>query len=65
MPNQEFFVGAKAREDAAASGKLVGRAPAIIVDMKAVIRYLSPNYSRHFNLRLSCRISHENRQESV
>jgi hypothetical protein len=43
MSTQEFFVGAKAREDAVASGKLVGRAPAIIVDMKAVVRYLRHN----------------------
>lgn len=43
MKTQEFFVGAKAREEAEASGKLVGRAPALIVDMKAVVRYLRHN----------------------
>jgi hypothetical protein len=40
---QEFFVGAVQGEKEAATGKLVGRAPALIVDMKAAIRYLRHN----------------------
>lgn len=38
---KEFFEGAAAHEEeAAASGRLCGRAPALIVDLKAAIRYL-------------------------
>jgi hypothetical protein len=40
---QEFFVGAVQGAKEAATGKLVGRAPALIVDMKAAIRYLRHN----------------------
>ena len=39
----EFFVGSDAGEQAEGSGKLVGRAPAFVVDMKAAIRYLRHN----------------------
>lgn len=49
MKSQEFFVGAKEDienepEKSAGNGRhMVGRAPALIVDMKAVIRYLRYN----------------------
>lgn len=54
MVSQEFFVGAKVdvdiedvkedtKESGENSGRMVGRAPAVIVDMKAVIRYLRHN----------------------
>jgi hypothetical protein len=39
----EFFEGGKADFLGEATGKLVGRAPALIVDMKAAIRYLRHN----------------------
>lgn len=39
----EFFVGGAAGEDGAATGRRVGKAPALIVDMKAVVRYLRHN----------------------
>lgn len=41
--SEEFFVGGKANEAASATGKLVGKAPAFIVDMKAAVRYLRHN----------------------
>lgn len=40
---QDFFVGGAAAKKEAQSGKLVGRAPALIVDLKAAIRYLRHN----------------------
>ncbi len=51
MESEEFFVGAKADADTEEdtkgmddnTGRMVGRAPAVIVDMKAVIRYLRHN----------------------
>ena len=43
MKTNEFFVGANVKGDEEKSGQLVGRAPAIIVDQKAVIRYLRHN----------------------
>lgn len=49
MKSQEFFVGAKediendSGESAGSDRHMVGRAPAFIVDMKAVIRYLRCN----------------------
>lgn len=48
MKSQEFFVGAKDiendfEESAGNARRMVGRAPAFIVDMKAVIRYLRYN----------------------
>lgn len=39
----EFFEGGKAEISGEETGKMVGRAPALIVDMKAVIRYLRHN----------------------
>lgn len=39
----EFFVGGKADHDGTDTGRFVGKAPALIVDMKAVIRYLRHN----------------------
>lgn len=39
---REFFVGGSGEENAA-TGRLVGRAPAFIVDMKAAVRYLRHN----------------------
>ena len=41
--SEEFFVGGAAEEQTEAGGKLVGRAPAFIVDMKAAIRYIRHN----------------------
>lgn len=43
MASKEFFVGGNTKDDGAKSGKLVGRAPALVVDMKAAIRYLRYN----------------------
>lgn len=44
MKSDEFFVGGNAgAEDASELGELVGRAPALAVDMKAAIRYLRHN----------------------
>lgn len=43
MATNEFFVGGKAGNDTKKEGRLVGRAPALIVDMKAAIRYLRHN----------------------
>ncbi len=42
---KDFFVGGKfeAKDDGPANEKAVGRAPALIVDMKAVVRYLRFN----------------------
>ncbi len=42
----EFFVGGKAKESQEEAGKFVGRAPALIVDHKAVVRYLKFNKER-------------------
>lgn len=39
----EFFEGGKAEITGSDTGKMVGRAPALIVDMKAAIRYLRYN----------------------
>lgn len=41
--NAEFFEGGKTDYLGADSGKMVGRAPALIVDMKAIIRYIRHN----------------------
>ncbi|MGF6990678.1 hypothetical protein M2150_001949 [Lachnospiraceae bacterium PM6-15] len=41
--NSEFFVGSGVERDSEDSGKLVGRAPALIIDLKAAIRYLRYN----------------------
>ncbi len=43
MATKEFFVGGNADSNSTGSDKLVGRAPALIVDMKAAIRYLRHN----------------------
>ena len=43
MASKEFFVGGNAGNDKKENGKLVGRAPALVVDMKAAIRYLRHN----------------------
>ena len=43
MASKEFFVGGNAGNDKKENGKLVGRAPALAVDMKAAIRYLRHN----------------------
>ena len=41
--SEEFFIGGKTQDDEADTGRFVGKAPALIVDMKAVIRYLRHN----------------------
>jgi len=41
--SNEFFVGAEAKERETSEDKLCGRAPALIVDMKAAIRYMRHN----------------------
>lgn len=46
MPSREFFVGGSAEERPENQGRLVGKAPALIVDMKAAIRYLRHNADR-------------------
>ena len=43
MKSKEFFVGGADDETASQEEKLTGRAPAIIVDMKAAIRYMRHN----------------------
>lgn len=43
MKSQEFFVGGKADSSEEETGNYVGKAPALIVDMKAVVRYLRHN----------------------
>lgn len=43
MPGNELFVGSKAGDIGSENGKMVGRAPALIVDMKAAVRYLHYN----------------------
>ena len=43
MKSKEFFVGGAGDETASGEEKLNGRAPAIIVDMKAAIRYMRHN----------------------
>lgn len=43
MDSQEFFVGGSGKENTGKEEKLTGRAPAIIVDMKAAIRYMRYN----------------------
>ena len=41
--SEEFFVGGTTVTDEDNTGKFVGKAPALIVDMKAVVRYLRHN----------------------
>ncbi|MCD7863418.1 MAG: alpha/beta hydrolase [Lachnospiraceae bacterium] len=41
--SKEFFEGSSSEAKAVADGRLVGKAPALIVDMKAAIRYLKHN----------------------
>ena len=41
--NHEFFEGSKVDYENTKSGNIVGKAPALIVDMKAVVRYLRYN----------------------
>ncbi len=43
MNSKEFYVGGNAAAEKKKEGKLVGRAPALVVDMKAAIRYLRHN----------------------
>lgn len=43
MKSEEFFVGGKADSGEEVTGKFVGKAPALIVDMKAAVRYLRHN----------------------
>lgn len=43
MKSREFFVGGKADSTEAETGRYVGKAPALIVDMKAAVRYLRHN----------------------
>ena len=43
MKSEEFFVGGKADSEEEVTGKFVGKAPALIVDMKAAVRYLRYN----------------------
>lgn len=41
--SREFFEGGKAALSGADTGRLVGKAPALVVDMKAAVRYLRRN----------------------
>lgn len=41
--SKDFFEGAKVKENRCDNGRMVGRAPALIVDLKAVIRYIRHN----------------------
>ncbi len=41
--NNEFFEGSSIKQDKTATGRAVGKAPALIVDMKAIIRFLRHN----------------------
>lgn len=41
--SDEFFIGGNTDKETAQTGKMTGRAPALIVDMKAAIRYLRHN----------------------
>ncbi len=41
--SNEFFEGGKEIKDQQETGRMVGKAPALIVDMKAVVRYLRHN----------------------
>lgn len=43
MKSTEFFEGGKVDDTGQDNGKMVGKAPALIVDMKAVIRYIRHN----------------------
>lgn len=43
MRSTEFFVGSKTGDISGKNEKMVGRAPALIVDMKAAVRYLRHN----------------------
>lgn len=43
MASNEFFVGSRTEKEIVENGKMTGRAPALIVDMKAAIRYLRHN----------------------
>ncbi|WP_180272772.1 subtype B tannase [Konateibacter massiliensis] len=43
VSSTEFFVGSKTGDISSKSGKMVGKAPALIVDMKAAIRFLRHN----------------------
>lgn len=43
MRSNEFFVGSKTGDISSESGKMVGRAPALVVDIKAAVRYLRHN----------------------
>lgn len=43
MKSNEFFVGGTAAASEEETGRFVGKAPALIVDMKAVVRYLRHN----------------------
>lgn len=43
VKSKEFFVGGKVGGNQEESGKMVGKAPALVVDMKAGIRYLKHN----------------------
>lgn len=43
MKSKEFFIGGKADGQEEETGKFVGKAPALIVDMKAAVRYLRHN----------------------
>ena len=43
MKSKDFFVGEKADSVEEETGRFVGKAPALIVDMKAVVRYLRHN----------------------
>ncbi len=46
LESKEFFVGGDGGQKSSTTGKAVGRAPALIVDMKAAIRYLRYNRGR-------------------
>lgn len=43
LASKEFFVGGSAESSGRGSGRAVGRAPALIVDQKAAVRYLRHN----------------------
>ncbi len=43
ISSNEFFVGSSAEKETVQTGSMTGRAPALIVDLKAAIRYLRHN----------------------
>ena len=43
MESKEFFIGGNGKSGSENTGRMVGRAPALLVDMKAAVRYLRHN----------------------